>query len=81
MEPSWILLAEEDAAVCAFLTDNLAADGYRVLVADDKPAALELLESRRPDLVISTSTATRSGCSTASASRTGWPAGSQPTRR
>jgi DNA-binding response OmpR family regulator len=47
-----ILLAEEDAAMRAFLTDNLTADGYRVLVADDKPAALQLLETRRPDLVI-----------------------------
>jgi DNA-binding response OmpR family regulator len=47
-----ILLAEEDAATRAFLTDNLIADGYRVLVADDKPAALLLLESRTPDLVI-----------------------------
>jgi DNA-binding response OmpR family regulator len=53
MEPiRSILLAEEDAATRAFLTDNLAADGYRVLVADDKPAALALLESRDPDLVI-----------------------------
>jgi DNA-binding response OmpR family regulator len=48
-----ILLAEEDAATRAFLTDNLTADGYRVLVADDKSAALELLAARRPDLVIS----------------------------
>jgi len=47
-----ILLAEEDAATCAFLTDNLTADGYRVLVADDKTAALELLEARQPDLVV-----------------------------
>jgi DNA-binding response OmpR family regulator len=53
MEPTRsILLAEEDAATRAFLADNLTADGYRVLVADDKPAALELLEARRPDLVI-----------------------------
>jgi DNA-binding response OmpR family regulator len=47
-----ILLAEEDAATRAFLTDNLTADGYPVLVADDKPAALQLLEARRPDLVV-----------------------------
>ena len=46
-----ILLAEEDAVTRAFLADNLTADGYRVLVADDKPAALELLERSRPDLV------------------------------
>jgi DNA-binding response OmpR family regulator len=47
-----ILLAEEDAATRAFLTDNLSADGYRVLVADDKPAALQLLEHSRPDLMV-----------------------------
>src|SRR3954453_17461094 len=53
MEPTRsILLAEEDAATRAFLADNLIADGYLVLVADDKPAALELLETRRPDLVL-----------------------------
>ena len=53
MEPTRsILLAEEDDATRAFLTDNLTADGYRVLVADDKPAALELLESHQLDLVI-----------------------------
>ena len=39
-----ILLAEEDPAIAGFLADNLVADGYRVLVADDKTAALELLE-------------------------------------
>src|SRR5215213_6305391 len=47
-----ILLAEEDAATRAFLADNLTADGYRVLVADDKTSALELVEARRPDLVV-----------------------------
>jgi DNA-binding response OmpR family regulator len=47
-----ILLADEDAATCGFLADNLTADGYRVLVADDKPAALDLLETERPDLVV-----------------------------
>src|SRR5215213_9748170 len=53
MEPTRsILLAEEDAATRAFLADNLTADGYRVLMADDKPAALELLERSRPDLVV-----------------------------
>ena len=34
-----ILLAEEDAAARAFLADNLAADGYEVLLADSKAAA------------------------------------------
>ena len=53
MEPTRsILVCEEDAATRAFLADNLTADGYRVLVADDKPAALELLERSRPDLVL-----------------------------
>ena len=47
-----ILLAEEDPATAGFLADNLIADGYRVLVADDKRAALELLEEQRPDLVL-----------------------------
>jgi DNA-binding response OmpR family regulator len=47
-----ILLADEDAATRAFLAENLTADGYRVLVADDKPAALEVLEHSRPDLVV-----------------------------
>jgi DNA-binding response OmpR family regulator len=47
-----ILLAEEDPAIAGFLADNLIADGYRVLVADDKTAALELLEEQRPDLVL-----------------------------
>jgi two-component system, OmpR family, response regulator len=47
-----ILLADEDAATRGFLADNLTADGYRVLVADDKPAALDLLEAERPDLVV-----------------------------
>src|SRR3954468_13447956 len=52
MASRMILLAEEDAAIAGFLADNLVADGYTVLVADDKPAALELLASRRPDLVL-----------------------------
>jgi hypothetical protein len=30
-----ILLAEETPATAGFLTDNLAADSYRVLLADD----------------------------------------------
>src|SRR3954447_4436694 len=47
-----ILLAEEDPALAGFLADNLIADGYRVLVADDKTAALELLEEQQPDLVL-----------------------------
>jgi DNA-binding response OmpR family regulator len=53
MEPTHsILLCEEDAATRGFLADNLIADGYDVITADSKPAALGKLASRRPDLVI-----------------------------
>ena len=50
MEPARsILLCEEDAAARAFLADNLIADGYDVITADCKPAALAKLASRQPD--------------------------------
>ncbi|MEA2312237.1 MAG: two-component system, OmpR family, response regulator, partial [Solirubrobacteraceae bacterium] len=47
-----ILLAAEDHALRAFLADNLSADGYRVLVAEDKPGALALLAAKHPALAI-----------------------------
>jgi DNA-binding response OmpR family regulator len=47
-----ILLTEEDPATRAFLADNLIADGYDVVLADSKAAALAKLETRRPDMVI-----------------------------
>ena len=74
-----ILLAEEDAATRAFLADNLTADGYRVLVADDKPAALELLErpAAGPRPLRRQRRHARS-CSTPSAGRTGSPASIAP---
>jgi DNA-binding response OmpR family regulator len=53
MEPArQILIAEEDAATREFLADNLTADDYDVLVADDKPSALAKLDAKRPDLVV-----------------------------
>ncbi len=53
MEPArQILLAEEDPATRAFLADNLTADGYEILLADDKPSALAKLDAQRPDLVV-----------------------------
>jgi DNA-binding response OmpR family regulator len=53
MEPVHsILLCDEDAVTRAFLADNLLADGYRVLVADSKPAALAKLETDQADLVM-----------------------------
>ena len=47
-----ILLAAEEPALRAFLADNLTADGYRVLVAEDKPSALTALATHRPALAI-----------------------------
>jgi DNA-binding response OmpR family regulator len=47
-----ILLVEEDAAARAFLTDNLTADGYEVLGADSKAAAVARFRARQPDIVI-----------------------------
>jgi len=53
MEPTRsILLAEEDDATREFLADNLTADGYRVLVAEDKATALTLLDLKHADLVV-----------------------------
>lgn len=47
-----ILLADEDSVTRAFLADNLIADGYDVLVAQDRAAALDALRTHQPDLVI-----------------------------
>ena len=47
-----ILVAEEHDATREFLADNLTADGYRVLVAPDRPAALTLLSTAQPDLIL-----------------------------
>jgi DNA-binding response OmpR family regulator len=47
-----ILLAEEDHVIRTFLGDNLTADGYEILIAEDRAGALELLEAERPDLVV-----------------------------
>ena len=47
-----ILVAEEHPAARTFLTDNLAADGYRTLAAEDKAKALALLDVQHPDLVV-----------------------------
>src|SRR4051812_49212509 len=47
-----ILIAEEDAAMRAFLADNLTADGYHVIVAENRATALATLEHTEPDLVV-----------------------------
>lgn len=49
---STILLAEEHDATRAFMADNLAADGYRVLAAPDRAKALALLSTSHPDLIL-----------------------------
>ncbi len=47
-----ILVAEEDDSARAFLADNLTADNYSVLLAEDIEDAVIQLEHRRPDAVI-----------------------------
>ena len=47
-----VLLVEDDAPTAAFLTDNLRADGYRVLAVARASDALRLIEVRRPDIVL-----------------------------
>jgi DNA-binding response OmpR family regulator len=49
---STILVAEENDATRVFLTENLTADGYRVLCAGDRVKALALLSSSHPDLIV-----------------------------
>ena len=49
---STILVADEHDSIRAFLADNLAADGYRVLVAPDRAKALALLSTQHPDLIL-----------------------------
>ena len=50
--PSTILLAEEHEITRVFLADNLAADGYRVLLADGRAKAMALLRTTGADLVL-----------------------------
>jgi len=52
MTTSTILLAEEHDATRTFLADNLTADGYRVLIAPDRPSALTLMGTEHPDLIL-----------------------------
>ena len=50
--PQTILLAEDDKTIRTFLADNLTADGYKVVVAEDVDDALRKLERERPAAVI-----------------------------
>ena len=47
-----ILVVEDDAATRTFLADNLTADGYELLVAENVQHGLRLLETKFPDLVL-----------------------------
>src|SRR6202022_3315453 len=47
-----ILVVEEDPATRAFLASNLTADGYQVVVAENRRHALGLPADPRPQLVL-----------------------------
>jgi DNA-binding response OmpR family regulator len=51
-EPATILVVEDDAATRTFLADNLTADGYELLVAENARDALRILETQFPDLAL-----------------------------
>jgi DNA-binding response OmpR family regulator len=51
-DPPRVLLVDDDPALCAFLADNLAADGFTALVAGTAAEGLRVLEHRRPDLAV-----------------------------
>ena len=52
MSPNLILIVEENDATRAFLADQLAADGYEILLAENRRQALHLLATHRPALVL-----------------------------
>ena len=47
-----VLLAEEDDVTRAFVADNLAADRYRVRLADSREKALAILCAEQPDVIV-----------------------------
>src|SRR6188472_3873239 len=47
-----VLVVEDDDATRTFLADNLTADGYELLVAENVRAGLRLLETKFPDLAV-----------------------------
>jgi DNA-binding response OmpR family regulator len=52
MSSQLILIVEESRSTRAFLADQLAADGYEIVLADNRRHALALLGTRRPQLVL-----------------------------
>jgi DNA-binding response OmpR family regulator len=51
-QPATILVLEDHKSTRTFLADNLSADGYEVLAAEDLGEARHLLETAFPDLAI-----------------------------
>ncbi|HEY7621042.1 MAG TPA: response regulator, partial [Solirubrobacteraceae bacterium] len=47
-----ILVVEDDEPTRTFLADNLTADGYELLVAENVRDGLRLLETKFPDLAV-----------------------------
>jgi len=47
-----LLIVEDDAATCAFLADNLTADGFKVACATALGEGLRAIETRHPSLVL-----------------------------
>ena len=52
MNSHLILIVEEDRATRSFLADQLVADGYEILLAENRQHALHLLATHHPQLVL-----------------------------
>jgi CheY-like chemotaxis protein len=52
MNSRLILIVEDDRTTRSFLADQLVADGYRILLAEKRQHALNLLAQHRPQLVL-----------------------------
>jgi DNA-binding response OmpR family regulator len=47
-----LLIVEDDTATATFLADNLTADGFEMLVAENHRDAVRMLESKFPDVAL-----------------------------
>ena len=47
-----VLVVDDDAALCEFITDALKAEGYRAVCARDGRSALAAVETTIPDLIL-----------------------------
>lgn len=52
MEKSHILLVEDDAILSRVIEEELESAGYKISKAKDGEAAIDLINSKRPDLVL-----------------------------